>query len=95
MIDYTEQHYQKDISIQDLAEHCSINANYASQIFKQEMGFTFISYLTGLRIDHATWLLTHTEQTVFLIATQVGYSDYFLFCQGLQKSDRTDADRLS
>ena len=35
MIDYTEAHYQKDISIQDLAEHCSINANYASQIFRQ------------------------------------------------------------
>lgn len=85
MIDYTELHYQQDISIQDLAEHCSINANYASQIFKQEMGITFISYLTSLRIDHATWLLTHTDQTVFLIATQVGYSDYFYFAKVFKK----------
>ncbi|MGF7145997.1 two-component system response regulator YesN [Anaerotaenia torta] len=81
MIDYTELHYQEDISIQNLADHCSINANYASQIFKQEMGITFISYLTSLRIDHAVWLLTHTDQTVFLIATQVGYSDYFYFAK--------------
>lgn len=85
MIDYTERHYRQDISIQDLAEHCSINSNYASQIFKQEMGITFISYLTGLRIDHATWLLTHTDQTVFLIATQVGYSDYFYFAKVFKK----------
>lgn len=85
MIDYTEQHYREDISIQNLAEYCSINANYASQIFKQEMGITFISYLTSLRIEHAIWLLTHTEQTVFLIATQVGYSDYFYFAKVFKK----------
>lgn len=85
MIDYTEQHYREDISIQDLAEYCSINANYASQIFKQEMGITFISYLTSLRIEHATWLLSHTDQTVFLIATQVGYSDYFYFAKVFKK----------
>lgn len=85
MINYTEQHYREDISIQDLAEYCSINANYASQIFKQEMGITFISYLTSLRIEHATWLLAHTDQTVFLIATQVGYSDYFYFAKVFKK----------
>lgn len=85
MIDYTESHYQKDISVQNLAEYCSINANYASQIFKQEMGITFISYLTNLRIDHATWLLSHTSQTVFSIATQVGYSDYFYFAKVFKK----------
>lgn len=85
MIDYSEAHYQEDFSIQDLAEHCSINPNYASQIFKQEMGITFISYLTGIRIEHATWLLTHTDLTVFLIANQVGYSDYFYFAKVFKK----------
>lgn len=85
MINYTEQHYREDISIQDLSERCSINANYASQIFKQEMGITFVSYLTSLRINHATWLLSNTEQTVFLIATQVGYNDYFYFAKVFKK----------
>ena len=86
MIDYTEAHYQQDISIQNLADHCSINANYASQIFRQEMGITFISYLTSLRMDHAAWLLTHTSQTVFTIAAQVGYSDYFYFAKVFKKA---------
>lgn len=81
MIDYTEQHYREDISIQDLAEYCSINANYASQIFKRETGIAFISYLTSLRIEYATWLLVHTDQTVLMIATQAGYSDYFYFAK--------------
>ncbi len=86
IIDYTEQHYQEDISISDLAKHCSINANYASQLFKHEMGITFINFLTGLRIDHALWLLTHTDQTVFAIAAQVGYSDYFYFAKVFKKT---------
>ncbi|SOY30707.1 Melibiose operon regulatory protein [Acetatifactor muris] len=86
IIDYTERHYQEDISISDLAKHCSINANYASQLFKHEMGITFISFLTGLRIDHALWLLSHTDQTVFAIAAQVGYSDYFYFAKVFKKT---------
>ena len=85
ILDYTEEHYREDISIQDLAEQCSINANYASQLFKQEMGVTFVSFLTGLRINHAAWLLTHTDEIVFHIASQVGYSDYFYFAKVFKK----------
>ncbi len=85
MINYTEQHYREDISITDVSDYCSINANYASQVFRQETGITFISYLTSLRIDHAAWLLTHTDQTVLLISTQVGYSDYFYFAKVFKK----------
>ena len=85
MIDYTESHYREDISIQDLAEHCSINANYASQLFKHETGISFISFLTALRMEHAEWLLSHTADPVFQIADAVGYSDYFYFARVFKK----------
>jgi len=85
MIDYTESHYREDISIQDLAEHCSINANYASQLFKHETGTSFISFLTALRMEHAEWLLSHTADPVFQIAAAVGYSDYFYFARVFKK----------
>ena len=86
IIDYTEEHYREDISISDLAKHCSINTNYASQLFKHEMGITYVNFLTGLRIDHALWLLTNTDQTVFAIASQVGYRDYFYFAKVFKKA---------
>ncbi len=85
MIDYTENHYREDISIQDLADHCSINANYASQLFKHETGTSFISFLTALRMEHAEWLLSHTADPVFQIAAAVGYSDYFYFARVFKK----------
>ena len=59
--------------------------HYGSQIFRQETGGTFVSYLTSLRIEHAAWLLAHSDQTVFAIATQVGYSDYFYFAKVFKK----------
>lgn len=86
IIDYTEDHYKEDISIQDLAEHCSINANYASHLFKQETGITFIGYLTSLRIDHASWLLKNTDTAIFLVASTVGYGDYFYFAKVFKKA---------
>ncbi|MDY3919376.1 MAG: response regulator [Candidatus Limivivens sp.] len=85
MLDYLTLHYCEDISIQTLAELCSINPNYASQLFKQETGCTFISYLTDLRIQRAVHLLTTTEMAVFLIASHVGYRDYFYFAKVFKK----------
>jgi len=85
MIDYTESHYQEDISVQDAANYCSLNSNYASQLFHQETGITFIGHLTNLRISHAKWLLMYTDQNIYLIAAQVGFSDYFYFAKVFKK----------
>ncbi len=53
MLDFTNTHYSQDISIQNLSDLCSINPNYASQLFSQEVGETFSSYLTKLRIEQS------------------------------------------
>lgn len=85
MLDYMNTHYSEDISIQTLADLCYINPNYASQLFKQETGSTFSSYLTNLRIQRAIQLLTSTDMAVFLIASHVGYRDYFYFAKVFKK----------
>ncbi|MCR5717187.1 MAG: response regulator [Lachnospiraceae bacterium] len=85
MIDYTETHFREEISMPEIAEYCSINPNYASQIFKQETGQSFISYLNDLRIVYACFLLEHSEDTVLDIATQSGYNDYFYFAKVFKK----------
>jgi two-component system response regulator YesN len=86
MLDYITGHYCEDLSIQNLADLCCINANYASQLFRQETGCTFISYLTDLRIQRAIHLLSTTNMAVFLIASHVGYRDYFYFAKVFKKS---------
>jgi len=85
MLNYTNSHYSEDISIQNLADLCSINPNYASQLFSQEVGETFSTYLTNLRIDQSIYLLSHTDLSVSVIASQVGYRDYFYFAKVFKK----------
>lgn len=81
MLDYISGHYTEDISIQILADLTCITPNYASQLFKEEVGNTFSSYLTNVRIYHASKLLLHTNMQIFMVANQVGYKDYFYFAK--------------
>lgn len=85
MLDYMAAHYCEDISIQILADLCYINPNYASQLFRQETGITFSSHLTNLRIQRAVHLLATTDMAVFLVASHVGYRDYFYFAKVFKK----------
>jgi two-component system response regulator YesN len=85
MLEYINTHYCEDISIQNLVDICSINANYASQLFHQEVGETFSTYLTNLRIKQAIHLLKRTNMAVSLIADAVGYRDYFYFAKVFKK----------
>lgn len=85
MLDYIQTHYMEEISIQTLADLCSINSNYAGQLFKQKVNQTFNSYLTDLRMKHAIQLLTTTDMPVSLVASSVGYQDYFYFAKVFKK----------
>ena len=87
MLLYLRSHYtEESLSIEELAEHCSIHPNYASQIFRQETGCTIMNYLTGLRVDHACWLLRRTTLPVSEVASAVGYNDSGYFSKVFRKA---------
>lgn len=85
MVDYINSHYMEDISTQTLADLCSINSNYAGQLFKQKMNQTFSSYLADFRIKKAEKLLVDTDMPIALVAASVGYQDYFYFAKVFKK----------
>ena len=85
MVDYINSHYMEDISTQTLADLCSINSNYAGQLFKQKMNQTFSSYLADFRIKKAEKLLVDTDMPIALVAASVGYQDYFYFVKVFKK----------
>ena len=59
----------------------NVSANHFSAMFSQEMGQTFIEYLTQLRMTKAKELLCCTDKRSGEIALEVGYKDphYFSF----------------
>lgn len=79
---YIDANYQsEDISLNRVAKEVNISANYLSAVFSQEMGTTFVEYLTAKRMEKARELLRSTDLRSGEIAVVVGYKDphYFSF----------------
>lgn len=78
-MDLIHQEYDKDWSIDEIAETLSISAVYLRKLFKNEIGSTIVHYLTELRMKRAIELLETGDYKVFEISEMVGYntSQYF------------------
>lgn len=85
IIDYINENFYKEITIQTLSQDFMINSNYISQLFKKEVGITFTDYITNLRIDYAKELLRETKFSLEEIANKCGYTDYFYFIRVFKK----------
>ncbi len=81
-IGFIDRHYPDEtISLDRVARKVNISPNYFSAMFSQEVGQTFIEYLTGKRISEAKRMLRQTDKRSSEIAFAVGYKDphYFSF----------------
>lgn len=81
-VDYIDEHYQcEDISLNRVAKEVDLSPNYLSAVFSQEMGTTFVEYLTAKRMEKARELLRSSNLRSGEIAAAVGYKDshYFSF----------------
>ena len=79
---YIDEHYRsEDISLNRVAKEVNLSPNYLSAVFSQEMGTTFVEYLTAKRMEKARELLRHSDLRSGEIAAAVGYKDshYFSF----------------
>ena len=52
---------------------------YFSSVFRQEVGTTYIKYLTQVRMEKAKQLLNEGYK-VFEVSQMVGYENYRYFC---------------
>lgn len=82
---YLDRNYQKNISIQALADELSINRSYLSVLFKQFASKSPKEYLTQVRMNRAKQLLIHTNESVKAIAFSVGYQDPLVFSKAYKQ----------
>jgi two-component system response regulator YesN len=78
---HLNKHIAEDISLKKLSEEFSLHPTYISQLFKQETGMNYHSYLTKLRIDFAKKLLLNSDFNISQISSMIGFSDYRIFSQ--------------
>ncbi|MDR2073091.1 MAG: response regulator [Spirochaetaceae bacterium] len=80
--EYIDQNFgDPEISLHSTASYVGISPNHLSTVFSQEMGETFVEYLTRIRIGRAKELLENTAMKSAGIACETGFSDphYFSF----------------
>ena len=86
-IDFIDGHYMdEEISLNRVAHAANVSANHFSALFSQNMGQTFIEYLTSLRMDKAKELLRCTSKRSSEIAGEVGYKDAHYFSYLFKKT---------
>jgi len=79
VLEYIEQHYNTEITLNDLAKVAGMNPRYFCRIFKQIISLSPIDYVIFFRIEQACNLLTATEKPIIEIALDCGFSDCSYF----------------
>jgi len=68
-------HYMQQLTLEQVAEQVALSSTYFSRIFKQETGYTFVEYLTRLRLAEVKRLLRTTRLSLAEISYAVGYQN--------------------
>ena len=86
LLEYVREHFNEDMTQQELSERFFLNPVYISQLFRKRTGMTYQNYLTRLRIDRARRYLEETDLMVYEISERVGYSDTAYFSRVFEKT---------
>lgn len=84
---YMQEHLSEDVSLHILSEEFHLNSQYISQLFKNEIGVNFLTYLTNIRMEHAKKLLISSSLSIAEVSEQSGYGDYRVFTKVFKKSE--------
>ena len=85
-INYIEQNFPYEISIEDIAAHCGINRSYFGKIFHESVGKTPQEFLISYRMAKATELLKMTKLSVADIGNAVGYPNQLHFSRAFKNT---------
>ena len=83
MIRYINEHYREKLQLGELSKQFNMNRTYCSELFKKNMGISFVEYVTKLRMKAAADMI---EKGVSMqdIAQMMDY-DYYHFNKVFKK----------
>ncbi len=73
LIDYVENHYFEELSLQDMSAAFNMTSQYFSKYFKKHVGIQFLKYLTDVRLNHAYHEVVNSNKRMMSIAMDNGF----------------------
>ncbi|NPV43657.1 MAG: response regulator [Firmicutes bacterium] len=83
-LNYIRENY-RDITLGKVSSFVHLSPYYLSRLFKNEVGCTFIEYVTNLRLEQAKKMLKSTSDSIVDIARKIGYSEPGYFSKVFKK----------
>ena len=79
IIDYINENYMNNITIDELAETVNLSKHYFMRFFKKYMGMTCIEYINDYRLNIASNLLLTTRVQITEVAASIGITNLSYF----------------
>lgn len=84
---YMNEHYDKDITLEELSRLCHISPQHFCRVFRLETGMRPMEYLSQKRMLEARVLLSNTNYSIAEIGRRTGYQDPAYFGTVFKKSE--------
>lgn len=79
VLQFIQDHYQRPVTVQELAEVCHFSEYHFMRFFKQHTNMTSIEYLNQYRLEMAARRLKATDFSVTSIALESGFNNVSYF----------------
>ena len=81
MMEYVQDNYSKEITLDDIADSASVSKSSALHIFKSGIHISPVDYLIQYRLSQAAEQLCQTEKSVTSISDDTGFHSAAYFCR--------------
>jgi two-component system response regulator YesN len=83
---YIDAHYGEcTLSLEEVSSAAQISPGYLSRLLKLETGFSFVDYLTRVRINKAVQIMNDPAVKVYEVAEAVGYQSQHYFSRAFKR----------
>lgn len=72
---YILDHYDKQVSLAEVAEHLGMSETYFSKFFRKATGHRFVAFVNSVRINKSCELLAHSDEPITEICFKVGFNN--------------------
>jgi AraC-like DNA-binding protein len=88
IIRFLRQHYQEDLTLNDVGRAVGFSASECCRLFKRVTGDTILNYLKSYRLTRSIELLEETELPVSRIALESGFNGASYYIESFKKELR-------